>query len=596
MILEPLSALALVLVLAVVSRLFASWVGIPVIVPLLVAGVLVGPSVADLINPDELFGESLGPLVVILVGIILFEGGLGLKREDLTGAVRPAVFRLITIGAAITWALGTVAVIVLLDVALPVALLMGAIMIVTGPTVVLPLLEFIDPPGKVRNVLRWEGILIDPIGAIIAVVIFGALEAGGRGTAAVELVTIAFAILVGLAVGLVATWILMKILDSERFTGREKVASTLMLVIGSVALADLFFKDSGLLAAIVLGVALANQARVKISYISEFKENLVPILIGVLFILLAANVDLTDVVELGLPGLALVLVLVFVVRPLVTLTTLGLPFDWRERAVMATMAPRGIVAAATASAFGVVLTDRGVPGADQIVPVVFTVIAGTVIFSAILGPLVSRLVGLRGIGHPSLLMVGAPEWALALGQALRKAGADVWVWTEEQEKNTPLIESYGVEPLEGSFDPVAVDDDSLVPNLAAVMLVSPDDTLNQLLSVQLSESLEPEQVYRFPLPENRTEIVEPAGRVLLGGHLTPVDAGKRLAAGGSFEVFGPRDKIPEDALAVASVDQPESRGRIHIRLLSDSHRRLTGPRTKTVALVPGPDAAEQLVG
>lgn len=596
MILEPLSALALVLVLAVLSRLFASWVGIPVIVPLLVAGVLVGPSVADLIDPEELFGESLGPLVVILVGIILFEGGLGLKREDLTGAVRPAVIRLITIGAAITWALATVAILIFIDVGFPVALLMGAITIVTGPTVVLPLLEFIDPPGKVRNVLRWEGILIDPIGAIISVVIFGALEAGRRETAGFELVSIAFAILVGLAVGLVATWILVKILDSERFNGREKVASTLMLVIGSVALADLFFKDAGLLAAIVLGVALANQARVRISAISEFKENLVPILIGVLFILLAANVELSDVVELGFAGLALVLVLVFVVRPVVTLTTLGLPFSWRERAVMATMAPRGIVAAATASAFGVVLTDRGVPGADLIVPVIFTVIAGTVIFSAILGPVVARLVGLRGIGHPSLLMVGAPEWALALGQALRKAGADVWCWTEEQEKNTPLIESYGVEPLDGSLDPVAVDNDALVPNLAAVMLVSPDDTLNQLLSVQLSESLEPDQVYRFPLPENRTEIVEPAGRVLLGGHLTPVDAGKRLAAGGSFEVFGPGDEIPADALAVASVDQPQSRGRIHIRLLSESHRRLTGPRAKTVALVPGPDAAEQLVG
>ena len=592
---EPLFALSLVLVLSVLARLFASLAGIPVIVPLLVVGVLAGPSVADLINPTELFGDSLSPLVLILVGIILFEGGLGLKREDLSEGVRPAVFRFITFGALITWALATIAVLVLIDVPFPVALLIGAILIVTGPTVVLPLLEFIGPPAKVRNLLRWEGILIDPIGAIIAVVIFGALEAGQSGTAAIELVTVLLTLAVGFVVGLIFARLLMVILGSDRFSGREKVASTLMMVVGSFALADFIFQDAGLLAVIVLGVSLANQTRIRVAYINEFKENLVPILIGILFILLAANVDLDKVFDLGLPGLALVLILVFVVRPLVALTTIGLPFDWRERAFMATMGPRGIIAASTASAFGVVLTQRGVEGADQIVPVTFLVIAGTVVFSAILGPLVAQVLGLKGAGRPALLVVGSPEWALELGRAIREAGADVWVWTEDRDRGGE-IGDFGLEVLSGTLDPTSADSDSIVPNLAAVMLVSPDDTLNQLLSVQLVESLEPEQVYRFPLAEGHTEIVQPAGRILLGGQLTAVEAGRRLAAGGRFEVFEPGDEIPEGAVVMASVDRPDTKGRVHIRLLSDADEGLTGPHTNTVALVQGPDIAEQLVG
>ena len=188
-------------------------------------------------------------------------------------------------------------------------------------------------------------------------------------------------------------------------------------------LADAIFEDSGLVATIVMGVALANQRRVRIDYIAEFKETLVPLLIGILFVLLAANVDVDDVIDLGLPVVALILILVLVVRPLAVAGLAGLGFTRSERVFFAAMAPRGIVAASTASAFGLKLTEDGVQGAELIIPITFAVIAGTVFIYGFGSPPLARYLGLAGNRPPALLLVGAPRWALALGAALTGAGA-----------------------------------------------------------------------------------------------------------------------------------------------------------------------------
>ena len=159
----------------------------------------------------------------------------------------------------------------------------------------------------------------------------------------------------------------MPILGTHRLSGRDKTAATLMMVVGAFLAADLLFEDAGLFAAVVMGVVLANQARVNITYINEFKETLIPILLGILFVLLAANTNMGDVIDLGLPGLALVAFLAFVVRPLVVLTTIGLPITWKERLFMMTMYPRGIVAAATAPVFGLALMQKKMEGAEEII-------------------------------------------------------------------------------------------------------------------------------------------------------------------------------------------------------------------------------------
>lgn len=579
-----LLGLCLVVVLSVLARLVAAWIRVPAIVPLLVVGVVAGTSVTGLIDPDKLLGDALSPAVQIAVGIILFEGALSLKREELGSGVRPAVIRLITFGVLITWGLATVAVTVLLDVPHPVAILIGAVLIVSGPTVVIPILEFISPSTHVRSVLKWEGILVDPIGAIIAVVVFGSLVDSG-GTVSIDLVEVVLSLASGLLVGVVAALMLVPLLASRKLANRDKVAATLMLVVASFAGADALFDDSGLVATIVMGVALANQRRVETAYISEFKETLVPILIGILFILLAANVDVDSVIDLGLPGLALVGFLILVVRPLAAATTIGLPFSWKERTFFAGMAPRGIVAASTASAFGLDLSQRGIEGAEMIIPVTFLVIVGTVFVYALGSPGLARALGVAGEQPPSLLLIGGPAWALAMGGAMLKAGADVKVWTEDVDE-TLAAEEEGLVAFGGPLDPHTGITQTVTDELSAIALVSDDDTLNQILSAQLAEGYEPDQVYRLRSPADTAPIVASPATPLFENLSDTLEIQRRIETGERMKVYGPEDELPEEAIVVASVSPQMGASPPAVRLASSVVGDLGGPRASLIALAP----------
>ncbi|HEU4702699.1 MAG TPA: cation:proton antiporter, partial [Conexibacter sp.] len=419
---EELLGLALVVVLAVGAQLLAARLTIPAILPLLLAGVLAG-DVTGLVEPQELLGDALGPSIQIAVGIILFEGALGLRREELGGGVRGAVTRLVSIGALLTWALMSLALILVLDLPRSVGILVGAILIVSGPTVVLPLLEFIRPVRSARALLKWEGILIDPVGAILAVVAFNALDFSGHGEALALQGDFVETMAAGLLCGTAGALLLMPLLRAGWLAERQKVAATLMAVVAAFAAADLLKDDAGLVATIVMGIVLANQRRVDIAQIVEFKETLGAILLGILFVLLAAQVQVSDVVDLGFEGVAVVLIAVLLVRPLVVLAATartGVP--WRERAFAAGLAPRGIVAASTASVFGLELVQEGAPGAEQVVPVTFLLIGGTVILYAVAAPLLAARLRLSHGEPAGVLLVGAPAWGRDLAHALVRAG------------------------------------------------------------------------------------------------------------------------------------------------------------------------------
>lgn len=547
---DALLGLSLVVVLSVVARLSATWMRVPPIVPLLVVGVVVGVSGLDLINPGELLGDALSPAVQIAVGIILFEGALGLKREELGSGVRGAVTRLITLAVVITWAIASVAIALLLDVPHPIAILIGATVIVSGPTVVLPILDFIGPTAKVRNVLKWEGILIDPIGAIIAVVVFGSLT--NDASSGFDVGELFASMVVGGVVGAIAAFLMMPVLGTRRLAGRDKVAATLMMVVAAFAASDAVLADSGLVATIVMGVALANQRRVRVDQVAEFKETLVPILVGILFVLLAANVEVDQVVDLGWKGLVVVAILIFVARPLGVLTLAGLPFTWKEKFFFASLAPRGIVAASTASAFGLVLTDQNVEGAEFIIPVTFLVIVGTVFYSALVGPWLAKVLGLSGEHRPTLLLVGAPPWALAVGQGLTQAGADVRVWTESAEE-AQAASDCGLTSFGGPLDPEDDSPDSLLENVSAFAVVSDDDTLNQLLSARLAHIHHANQVYRRRSPSDRAPIIESDALQLFHDGDSESDVERRLTAGEPLSVVGPLAPLPDGAIPVAAV-------------------------------------------
>ncbi|HEY4278175.1 MAG TPA: cation:proton antiporter, partial [Conexibacter sp.] len=425
---DELLGLALVVVLAVGAQLLAARLVIPAIVPLLAVGVLAG-DVTGLIDPDALLGPALNDAISIAVGIILFQGALGLRREELQGSVRTVAGRLVSIGALVTWIGSWLTVELLFNVPHSIAILVGAIVIVSGPTVVLPMLDFIRPAKSVRSILKWEGIVVDPVGAIAAVIAFNALDFTGGGLS-LKLGTFFATMGVGIGCGVAGALVLMPLLQAGWLAERQKVAATLMAVVAAFAAADLLRDDAGLVAAIVMGLVLANQRTVEIERIVEFKETLGAILLGLLFVLLSATVAIGDVVDLGWQAVALVAVLVVIVRPLgVLLSTLGTRLPWRERLFVASLAPRGIVAASTASVFGIELTDAGAPGARLIVPLVFSVIAGTVVVYAVIAPLVARITGLAHGEPTGLLIVGAAPWARDLARALRGADVDVRLWS-----------------------------------------------------------------------------------------------------------------------------------------------------------------------
>ena len=582
---EFLLGISLIVILSIVARLIAVYVRVPAIVPLLIIGIIAGVSVTDLIDPAKLLGDSLSPIVQIAVGIILFEGALSLKREDLTNGTRRTVVRLITIGVLITWVLGSIAIGTLFDIPGAIAILIGAIIIVSGPTVVLPILDFIGPEEKVRSPLKWEGILIDPIGAIIAVTIFGSLDNNGR-HATFDIVEIVLSLGTGVAVGIAAAFLMMPLLATRRLAGRDKIAATLMMVGAAFAASDALFADSGLVATIVMGMVLANQKRVEVGYIAEFKETLVPILIGVLFIMLAANVEMGSVFDLGVPALILIGILIVVVRPLVAfVSTMRLPYSWQERAFIGTMAPRGIVAASTASAFGLDLTDRGVPGAELIIPIVFAVIIGTVLFSSLIAPMLAGAWGIAGRMRPSLLLIGGPRWAVEMGARLEEAGADVRVWTEDEDEARHAQE-LDMTTFGGPLDNDLEVGDYRLEDLSAVALVSEDDTLNQTLSGHMTGILDADQVFRLRTPTGMLPIVATSATPMFGEGTTAAEIEKRVEAGEQMILLQPGEEMPEGATELASVKESRGPSPATVRLASDDPKRLHGPTAKLVVLAP----------
>jgi NhaP-type Na+/H+ or K+/H+ antiporter len=393
---DPALALALLVLFAVGAQMLAHAAGVPQIVTLLAIGVAVGPDALGIIDTDELLGSTLEPFVTLAVGVVLFDGALKLRHEDLAEGAWRAVVRLVTVGLVLTWAIVSLAVGLLLDLQWSIAILIGATLTLSGPTVVGPLMHHVRPSGRIRAVLDWEGVLIDPLGAILAVLVFQAVLAGET---EIELGEFAATILSGLGFGVVAAVVIVFLLRHTRAPIHLRATAMLAVVLVAVGAADAVYSDAGLVTAIVVGAVIARAEGVipegrEVEF-SVFGDTLVQLLIGVLFVMLAARVDLGAVGDLGLAGLALIAVLILVQRPLgVGVSTAGTVLTRSERILAAGVMPRGIVVAATASAFQISLVEAGVEDADQIVPVCFLVIAATVLVYGLGARPLARSLGL----------------------------------------------------------------------------------------------------------------------------------------------------------------------------------------------------------
>lgn len=420
--------LVLIIALGGGAQWLAWQVRLPSILLLLLFGFIAGPiaraALPDgslALDPDHLLGDLLLPLVSLSVGVILFEGGLTLNFREVrdTGHV---VRNLVTVGALATWIVAAAAAWWLAALPWRIAVLTGAVLIVTGPTVILPLLRHIRPSGRVGSILKWEGIVIDPVGALVTVLTFEILLAGHAAEAPMFfLIAVLKTVFVGGGLGLVAAGVLVLALHRYWMPEFLHNAVTLFLVACVFAVSNLVQAEAGLFAVTLMGIALANQRWVNVRHIHEFKENLRVFLISALFIILAARLKLDDLQTLGPTGVAFVAILILIGRPLsVWISTLGSGLRWQERVFMSWMAPRGIVAAAVASVFAIQLEQAGIAEGRLLVPLTFATIVGTVLVYGTTASFVGQRLGLAEPTPQGVLIVGAHRLAREIAEVLKQ--------------------------------------------------------------------------------------------------------------------------------------------------------------------------------
>lgn len=419
----PVSTVLLLASIGVLS-LFCQWlawrVRMPAIVFLLAAGITCGP-VLHYLNPEDVFGDLLFPMVSLAVAIILFEGSLTLRFSEIRGH-GAMVRNLIPVGSVVTGIIGTLAAHWILDISWEISLLFGAISVVTGPTVIAPLLRAVRPKAKLANILQWEGIIIDPVGALLAVLVYEGIVSWGQGNVfGHSLYIFSTTIAVGTVLGSAAGYLNGQVLRKHWVPQYLHNAGTLSFMLGVYALSNEIAHESGLLTVTIMGIWMANMKQVDVESILEFKESLSVLLISALFIILAARIEFSAIANLGW-GLAVVLViLMLVARPLsIFISAIGTSLNWREKLFLSWIAPRGIVAAAVSALFAFQLQNNGFAGGETLVPLVFMLIIATVTVQSLTARPLAKLLGVAEPPEFGFLIIGANPVARMIATELAK--------------------------------------------------------------------------------------------------------------------------------------------------------------------------------
>ncbi len=445
----------------IVLGIFAQWLAwrtkVPAILPLILIGLLVGPISTFFTHDGEKLleplllrnadgtigifpGKYLFSFVSLAIGVILFEGGLTLKRKEIAG-VGAAILKMITIGSLITFLGAGLAAHYLMGLNWAVSFLFGALIIVTGPTVIAPILQNIPLNRNVSTVLKWEGILIDPIGALVAVLVFEFIRSaeGGVEFTSHALVSFFQILLIGLAMGALAGYTLYQLIKRDLIPHYLLNVFTLAMVLLIFVFSDLLAHESGLLSVVVMGMVLSNMEVPWLKEILSFKESLSVLLISILFIILAAliNVDDIQIIISDWRALGLFLSITLILRPLgVFLSTRRSELNFREKLFISWVGPRGIVAAGIASLFGLTLTSETPPveDAEFLVPLVFMIVLGTVLINATTARLIARLLKVTLDSSEGILIVGANGASRMIGQYLQRRNRHV-VLIDNNESN-----------------------------------------------------------------------------------------------------------------------------------------------------------------
>ncbi|PIE21935.1 MAG: sodium:proton exchanger [Planctomycetota bacterium] len=573
---EPRYLLVLILGLAVGAQWLAAKIKLPALLLLMSLGLLLGPGSevffgagGRIIDPEQLLGELWTPFLTLSVAIVLFEGGLTLDLKE-AKYVGPALLRLLVSGMVVGFTSVTLLGIYVGGLSLGTASVLGAILVVTGPTVILPMLRAARIALRPAALLKWEGIVNDPFGGLLAflalkLTLLSSEDGGGADALKLGLTFLGAAIAAGL-LGAMAGFVLARMLRRRQIPHELESLVLLASVCVVFVLTDAVHHECGLLGVTVMGVVLANVRDPSIEALRHFKEQVSTLLVGVLFIALSAHLTVDTIERMIGPPLLMVALILFVSRPLVGLfASMGTSLPWNERALICWIAPRGVVAAAVAGAFEPRLLDAGVEDAELLVPIVFGVIASTVLLHGLTIRPLARKLGLASHASNGILLVGASHWGIALGQALAKAGAFV-ILADTRFRRVSKARMEGLEVYYG--DALAEDIALELPmeRIAWIFAATDDDSYNSLVSLRYASDLGRQHALQLAAAE-RPPTERPTGEkgakeqpsikgtVPWDGPLSWSEITRRYWKGASFKVTTLSEDYPWEQFRE---DQPEA--------------------------------------
>ena len=484
--------LAGIIILGILAQWFAWRLKLPAILPLILIGLLVGPIASmytedghKLIEPvwngeKGLFpGDSLYYFVSLAISIILFEGGLTLKRSEIRN-VGPVITKLITLGSLVTFFGAGIATHYIFELSWQISFLFSALIIVTGPTVITPILRNIPLKKDVSAVLKWEGILIDPIGALAAVLVFEFISVGeGKAYTITALIEFGKILLFGFTFGFTFAHALTFLIKKNFIPHYLLNVASLSTVLLVFVMSDAFAHESGLLAVVVMGMVMGNTDLPNIKELLYFKESLSILLISILFILLAANINMSDLELIFNWKTALLFaIIVFIIRPLgVFLSAMKSNLKFNEKLFIGWVGPRGIVAAGIASLFGSKLLQNGEPGAEYITPLVFMIVLGTVVLNATTARLFAKIVGVFLTKSEGIIIIGASKLSRLIGEYLQKNNRHV-VLVDSNQNNVDKAKKLGLEAFTANIYSDTLSDNIELNTVGYLMALTGNSDIN----------------------------------------------------------------------------------------------------------------------
>lgn len=554
---------ALVIALVGVLGIGAQWIawrtGWPAIVLMLAAGFIAGPGL-HLIDPHTAFGNLLEPLVSIGVALILFEGGLSLEYRELR-KVGDAIWRLVIFGVPLGWLFGSLALYYVAGLVWPVAILFAGILVVTGPTVVMPLLRQASVQQRPAGVLKWEAIVNDPVGALCAVIAYEYFRLSQEGATLFEVVgpLLVAAVLAG-GIGYAAAWVIAWAFPRGLVPEYLKVPVLLVTVVGVFVGCNLIAHEAGLVAVTVMGIALANLAHASLRSIHPFKQNVAVLLVSGLFILLSASLNVEELASFEWRFGAFLLALLFLVRPAtVLLSLLGSSVPWNERLFLAWIAPRGIVLVAISGLFALRLNELGYADGSILIGLSFAVVVATIVAHGFTLNTVARLLKITGETRPGLLIVGATPWTVALAKQMHDLETPVMLvdanWTRLKPARAAGLPTYHGEILHEATE----DKLDLTP-FQVLVAATDNEAYNTLVCSEFAPEIGTDRVYqlgdRVDEEDHRALPATLRGRALFADAITPEQLAawqgegwvfRRTRLSDQFGMDDVRESLPEGA-------------------------------------------------